>query len=980
MSLRIPEVSSLASIREFLESVRVSEPGDEKAGPRGDASVALRAARAFGWATGDDEAALTQAGEALLETTPGSGAERELFALGLVSSSLIRQVAGDVTGRDVSRKTLAQRIRRTTGASEGDADRQAGVLMQWRAEVEQRRLDFGAPEAVEEPDEAPEPAPPPANKTKGATPKPESGLDPLLKAWLSEQLEKARPCLFVGAGFSYGVKDSSGKDLPLGAGLAKEIWAECFPSDPFDDADSLPDVFEAALLRNRGALSRLLQRRLEVGSGSLPKYYRHLVGAPWQRIYTLNADNLLDVANVKFDLPRPIRPASALKIDGGFQELMSSGKFLPAIHLNGRADDGVDSVTFGARQYSTRLGDQDPAYSMLSADLLSRPFIFIGSPLVEPAMWMHLEMRGRAAKRVPELRPKSLLVTPSLSPARQRVLANYNVRWVPMTTEEFAAVIEDLAPQAKLGLDYLARTTEDSEQQQVERVSDLLANAKSRPTSFLLGAPPTWDDIAADRVIRRSNEGPLYEECLNAMTAARTARTLAKDATESPPAGIVLVQGTAGTGKSCVLMRLCRRLAADGLSVGFLEEGLNVAPRTIQRQVEQDSFNVLAIDDVARFGGSTLPLLNACLGSSFLELVIVGARSSQSGRVGVDGIKGIRSHTVPLLSNDDIGALLDLLTKEHRLGRLTGKSRVEQEKAFRDVCGRQLLVAMIEATSGRKFETRVFEEWEELNSISRVVYGVVAVATSFRGSLTREQVLIACPEDQAAANQSLAKLVSGQIIVQRRDRYRARHRVIAERLVDQLSDDANRLGDLFERLAFAVSANVHAGLPKSSASRRLLMTLLNSRILFNRLDLDQARSVYGRVENNLHWDHHFWLQRGSLEVRDGDVREAERYLDTALSLAPNDSFVLTEHAYMLLRKAVSDPTHKDAAKYFEEGQSNPDRPGADTWRQGSVPLPRARLADSRLGPTRQSFHRGEAGIVGGSKNSCRLGCSSARRA
>lgn len=163
--------------------------------------------------------------------------------------------------------------------------------------------------------------------------------------------------------------------------------------------------------------------------------------------------------------------------------------------------------------------------------------------------------------------------------------------------------------------------------------------------------------------------------------------------------------------------------------------------------------------------------------------------------------------------------------------------------------------------------------------------------------------------------------MSGQIIIQRRDRYQARHRVIAERLVDQLSKDAARLGDLFERVAFAVSANVHARLPKSSASRRLLTTLLSSRVLFNRLDLERARSVYARVENNLHWDHHFWLQRGSLEVRDGDVRDAERFLDTALSLAPNDSFVLTEHAYMLLRKAVSDPTHKDAAIYFDEGKA-----------------------------------------------------------
>lgn len=734
VSLRIPDVSSLTGIREILESRHGQGPAGpepEQGAPQADALMALRAARALGWATGDDDAvSLTEAGKALLETQPGTTAEQELFALGFIGSSLIRQVAGDVAADELSRKALADRIRDRTGASAGDADRQAATLVQWRAEVVQRRLDFGVAATTEAADEVAEQVLPAPKKAGRSARIAGDDLDPLLKAWLSDQLEKARPCLFVGAGFSYGVKDSSGQQLPLGAGLAKEIWAECFPGDAFDDADSLPDVFEAARLRNRGALSRLLQRRLDVSSDSLPSYYRGLLGAPWQRIYTLNADNLLSVANIKFDLPRPLRTASALKVDGGFQELISSGKYLPAIHLNGSAEDGVDSVTFGARQYSTRLGDQDPAYSLLSTDLLSRPFIFVGSPLIEPAMWMHLELRGRATKRVPELRPKSLLISPELSPARQRVLANYNIHWVQMTTEQFAGVLEGLAPQSKLGLDYLARTTEDTEEQKIQRVSELLASAKNRPTAFLLGAPPSWDDMLANRIVRRSNEDTLYEDCLSAMTATRTARILAKDAIKSPLAGIVLVQGTAGTGKSCVLMRICQRLAADGYSVGFVEEGLNVAPRAIQKQVEHGSFSVLAIDDVARFGGSTLPLLKASLGSDSLELVIVGARSSQSGRVGVDGIAGIRSHTVPLLSNEDIGAFLDLLTREHRLGRLTGVTRAEQEKAFRDVCGRQLLVAMIEATSGRKFETRVFEEWEELQHVSRIVYGVVAVASS----------------------------------------------------------------------------------------------------------------------------------------------------------------------------------------------------------------------------------------------------------
>ncbi len=91
--------------------------------------------------------------------------------------------------------------------------------------------------------------------------------------------------------------------------------------------------------------------------------------------------------------------------------------------------------------------------------------------------------------------------------------------------------------------------------------------------------------------------------------------------------------------------------------------------------------------------------------------------------------------------------------------------------------------------------------------------------------------------------------------------------------------------------------------------QRLLHRLLNHDYL-QRLTANIAtvREVYSLVENQLAWDYHYWLQRGSLEVETGDLALAENFLSAALSKAPARDFrVSTEYAYMLLKKAARTP-------------------------------------------------------------------------
>jgi tetratricopeptide (TPR) repeat protein len=68
----------------------------------------------------------------------------------------------------------------------------------------------------------------------------------------------------------------------------------------------------------------------------------------------------------------------------------------------------------------------------------------------------------------------------------------------------------------------------------------------------------------------------------------------------------------------------------------------------------------------------------------------------------------------------------------------------------------------------------------------------------------------------------------------------------------------------------------------------------------------------------LNRDYHYWLQRGSLEVENGDLSLAQNFLDQAKALSPEDPFVDTERAYLAFRQANADAATESARQLADE--------------------------------------------------------------
>jgi hypothetical protein len=278
-------------------------------------------------------------------------------------------------------------------------------------------------------------------------------------------------------------------------------------------------------------------------------------------------------------------------------------------------------------------------------------------------------------------------------------------------------------------------------------------------------------------------------------------------------------------------------------------------------------------------------------------------------------------HVVPSLTDDDIDSLISVLERHSRLGILMGAPNHVRKKAFSDKCGRQLLVAMIEATSGDRFEQKATSELNELEGIQRFVYAVVSVATTHRHFLTRDEILLAAGGLPGDPLDAVSKLAARHLLVAPPPsyQYRARHRVVADIVFDSLQHQG-QLAPLLKALVYALASKVDPAGDRKDRVRRLLIRLLNHDYLLTVIGINDARNLYASIEGLIGTDYHYWLQRGSLEVEHGDLRRAELFLDQARSLGPNDDYrVDTEYAYLLMRKAIEAPADTKAPRWIEDG-------------------------------------------------------------
>ncbi len=725
-------------------------------------------------------------------------------------------------------------------------------------------------------------------------------IDPQVLARIRTQMERGDFRLFIGAGFSRDAKSISGGVVPSTTELRDLIWQIAFPGEPIDNTADIGDVYQVAFRASRVRLESLLRRSLQVDSASLSAHYAEWFSAPWARVFTLNVDDLEEAAARAFSLPRKVVSLSALSDD-----LPPETAELLFVHLNGRVDD-FPRITFSPRDYSERAVAAEAWYHHLVTELSTFPILFVGTELREPPLWAHVRLRQMRRRGTRELRPGSYLVSPTLPAARRAMLEEYNIRWIEMSAADFATkVLSSIAGSSEIGRRAIASRVAGARGGHcVQRVSELRTQAATDPADYLLGRSPTWSDVVSGFAVERGFERHFVESI--------------------PAQPVSLLVGTAGTGKTTTLLRAAVTLQSGGKEVIWVDTSASTSLHALRREITAARPDVIAIDDLDAFQRQAGGMLVDIHRDNPQAQVIAALRTTKLDQLDVESrLKGVdfRVEVVPHLGDDDIALLVDALTRANRLGALRELSRREQEGRLRERAGRQLLVAMIEATSNERFEEKVDAEFRELLPEAQLIYSIICLATSLRAYLLREELLAAAGDVSNDALNRVERLIAQKMVSATAGSPRfiaARHRVIAERVVSYCVLE-RALAEAVTGLLWAMASKVGPMTAAQSRERRLLNKLMNHDFM-KRMNMTEndVRSAYSDVEQLLDWDYHYFLQRGSFETEFGDLDRAKNDLDQARAMAPTDHKVKTEWAYMTLKRAAESAESPSASAQAEE--------------------------------------------------------------
>lgn len=719
---------------------------------------------------------------------------------------------------------------------------------------------------------------------------------------LSSQLSRGEVILFTGAGFSRDAVGRSGSSLPSVDELKAALRGIALPGQGEDDGSSLGDLFELAVSTAQNRTRQLLEERLRVDGNALPEEYRVWFSMPWARVYTLNMDDLDEVVSRTFELPRGLEVVSAIN-----EAPLSSSTKLLSVHLNGVLDDFPD-VTFSQSQYGERLAQPDLWYQALVRDVRAAPVLFVGTTLDEPPLWRYIELRGRRGGGR-ELRPGSYLVTPRLPAARSAILKDhFNVELIPMKQGDFARdVLTQLDEAQREGIRFwAARRSITSDEQILRPVSELRRQPTQDLREYVMGREPTWADLGPDGyAVQRSFEAQI------------------EDAITEEEARVLILTGTGGAGKTTTLMRFGLERQASGQDVRWIDLEGHVSIPRLRQSVRDASPDLVLLDDAESFGNQAGPLIAELVSDNDDLFVATTVRASRYESLNIEARLADVSFaqvSIPHLGDEDIDLLLDTLMRAQRLGQLRGLPRAEQAKALQQEAGRQLLVAMIQATSGELFEEKIDRECRDLEPPTALLYAIVALATAQREYLTRQTVLLASGDASNEAINRLQGLVNQHLVtVTGGSQLRVRHRLIAERALDYFR--SNRLlGEPIRGLMFALASSIDPARYPRGRESSFLVRLLNHGWLIRNLpgDREAVRAAYDAVEDLLSWDYHYWLQRGSFEVEVGDLQLAQNLLEQARALAPEDYKVQTEWAYMIIKRAAQNAASPESRDRVEE--------------------------------------------------------------
>jgi tetratricopeptide (TPR) repeat protein len=746
--------------------------------------------------------------------------------------------------------------------------------------------------------------------------------------YLEQQLKEGKVALCLGSGASLGARDDKGKGPPTGKGLA-ELLANKFLGGKYKDSP-LAQVAEYAISESDlGQVQSFIRDLLE----PLQPTSAHVALAtfPWWGIATTNYDRLIEKGyEQSTNAVQEVRPL----IENGdkVEENLRDASNILLLKLHGcitRTSNASCPFVLTVDQYIQHRDCRSRLFDHLTNWSYEHPLVFIGHSLEDSDLRAVL----LEIMKVGAMRPRSFIVSPDIDPIKARFWEGRKVTPIKGTFDEFIAELEKRIPSHVRALGTykspttthpiadkfkrtgvaLTRATAQFLEVDVEYVSTSTKTEYLEPKFFYRGVNKGFSAIEQGLDVRRK----LADTVL--------ADQFLTDGSSNPSEALemILIKAHAGAGKTVMLYRMAWEAAREYgriclvvnrhgiISTAALQELIGYCQERIFLFVDDAGDRVRELQGLAKRIGPE---------GKFLT-VVLAERNNEWNVMGEPLSAHITSeYELKYLTSKEVDSLLGLLDTHKALDRMAPLSYDQRKAAFADRAGRQLLVALHEATYGKPFEEIIVDEFNHLTPReAQAIYLSICVLNRLnvpvRAGVVSRIHGISFDEFRKRLFAPLEHVVLAEYDPVIRDFcYRARHPHIADMVFTHVLSNPEERYDAYIKCLRALNVDY-------SGDRLAFRQMIRGRVL---LDLfpshEMAKSILAAAYEVLGDDAHLMHQMAIYEMHrpSGSMQESTRLLKRAADLAPDDMTIKHSMAENRLRLAESSKTTLERDKYLQE--------------------------------------------------------------
>lgn len=743
---------------------------------------------------------------------------------------------------------------------------------------------------------------------------------------LKEQIKAGNVVLFLGAGASFGAINGQSEKIPSGKELAKKL------SDKFLGDGTEGDLsYISELCISESSLFEVQQFLSEIFKGFEPtEYHSKIPQFVWKAIFTTNYDliveksfqrnkkNMQELVSVTKNTPRT--------------QIFYKEKILPYYKIHGCVNDINDPdapLILTPDQFANHASKRDRLFTELQELIMDYTFLFVGFGMSDPDIRTVLNKLDKNNTN----RVRSFMVGPNVNEKEQKLWEGKKITPIKMGFAEFIEIIDKeidkntrqlASAKIDTALPILSRfqisTTEIKPtdnflnfiNNNIEFVHSNIGSPNTDPKQFYKGFFNNWDPIIKNLdVDRKLKEGILFEVFMD------------DEQHNSNDQFLYLIKGNGGSGKSVLLKRLAfdASVTLERFCI-FLKDGAKVNPEQIIELSKYLKDRIyLFIDNACSMENEIIYLLKK-IKKDGIKLTIITAERQNVWNTECQDLSNYltQSYHLKYLNDNEINGLLVLLERHNSLYALKSKSNEERIKAFAERAGREILVALYEATSSKPFEEIIYDEFKSIHdSRAQSLYLTVSIFHKI-GAEARAGFISRVHDINFSEFQEKLFKPLEYIVFDKRNYvindfvYLTRNRMIAEIIFEKVLSNPQDRFDEYVRILNNLNIDYES-------DQMAFMTIVNAKKLLQSFpDPQMIRKIYSIAESISENNPQLYQQQAIFEMKSsgGSITTAEKHLKKAHELLPGDPFISHTFAEMILEKADKAKIDREFNSYIDE--------------------------------------------------------------